>query len=364
MDKKRRDFLKKTALGAAGIGLASALPQFLQASANYNAANYNPPNHNPANNNPANQTGTNTAAPDPKLFFQLAVSQFSFASQFWTQQLKPLDFPAKSKELGITGLDYCSMFFADKAKDQQFLSQLKQRSADAGTYNLRIMVDGEGVLGDLNEATRTKAIENHYKWIDAAATLGCPMIRVNVEGEGKPEDVATAAVDSLGRLIGYGSRQHIDVIVENHVGISCNGAWLAGVMKQLNSPHCGTLADFGNFCINRTKPETMDIAGYMKTKCLEEYDRYKGITELMPFAKGVHAKTHLFTADGNDQETDFNRMFKIIKGSGFTGWVSIEYEGGLFKMYSKDSKYLDDYAGTVATKNLVEMACRQKIAEK
>jgi hypothetical protein len=95
----------------------------------------------------------------------------------------------------------------------------------------------------------------------------------------------------------------------------------------------------------------MDIAGYMKTKCLEEYDRYKGITELMPYAKGVHAKSHLFTADGNDQETDFNRMFKIIKTSGFTGWISVEYEGGLFKMYTKDSKYLDDYAGTTATKN-------------
>jgi sugar phosphate isomerase/epimerase len=324
MKQNRRNFLRQAALGAAGLSLSSSLPKLLQAA--------------PQNNN---------------LFFKLAVSQFSFASQFWTQQLKPLDFPAKAKELGIPGLDYCSMFFADKAKDQTFLNELKKRSADAGCYNLRIMVDGEGVLGDLDNTVRTKAIENHYKWIDAASTLGCPMIRVNVEGEGKPEDVATAAVDSLGRLIDYGRKQNVDVIVENHVGISCNAAWLAGVMKQVNNPHCGTLADFGNFCVNRTKPETMDIAGYMKTKCLEEYDRYKGITELMPFAKGVHAKTHLFNPDGTDTETDFTRMFKIIKDSGFSGWVSIEYEGGLFKMYSKDSKYLDDYAGTTATKNLI-----------
>ncbi|HVU94885.1 MAG TPA: sugar phosphate isomerase/epimerase family protein [Puia sp.] len=333
MKKNRRNFLRRAALGAAGLTLSSSLPQFLQAA--------------------ANKPRTNTPTP---LFFKLAVSQFSFASQFWTQQLKPLDFPAKSKELGIPGLDYCSMFFADKANDQTFLNELKKRSADAGCYNLRIMVDGEGVLGDLNNTIRSKAIENHYKWIDAASTLGCPMIRVNVEGEGKPEDVATAAVDSLGRLIEYGRKSNVDVIVENHVGISCNAAWLAGVMKQVNSPHCGTLADFGNFCVNRTKPETMDIAGYMKTKCLEEYDRYKGITELMPYAKGVHAKTHLFNPDGTDQETDFNRMFKIIKDSGFSGWVSIEYEGGLFKMYTKDSKYLDDYAGTTATKQLVEAA--------
>ena len=328
MKTTRRDFIKKAAIGAAGVGLAAAIPDYLFAETNKD------------------------------LFFKIAVSQFSFASQFWTQQLKPLDFPAKAKELGITGLDYCSMFFADKAKDTQFLKDLKQRATDAGSYNLRIMVDGEGVLGDLNEATRLKAVDNHHKWIDAAAALGCPMIRVNVEGEGDAKYVANAAVDSLGRLIEYGKGHNIDVIVENHVGISCNAGWLAGVMKQVNSPHCGTLADFGNFCINRTKPETNDIAGYMKTKCLEEYDRYKGITELMPFAKGVHAKSHVFDAGGNDTETDFARMFKIIKDSGFKGWVSIEYEGGLLKMYTKDNKYLDDYAGTTATKNLVEKAGR------
>jgi sugar phosphate isomerase/epimerase len=326
MNTNRRDFIKKAALGAAGLGLAAALPEYLYA-------------------------GTNK-----DMFFKLAISQFSFASQFWTKQLDSLDFAAKSKELGITGLDYCSMFFADKAKDQQFLGELKKRAADNGSYNLRIMIDGEGVLGDLNDTTRLKAVENHYKWMDAAAIIGCPMIRVNVEGEGAPADVAKAAVDSLGKLIEYGRKQNVDVIVENHVGISCNAGWLAGVMKQVNSKHCGTLADFGNFCINRTKPETNDIAGYMKTKCLDEYDRYKGIEELMPYAKGVHAKSHVFDTNGDDTETDFYKMFKIIKNSGFNGWVSIEYEGGLFKMYTKDSKYLDDYAGVTATKKLVEKA--------
>lgn len=350
MKSNRRDFLRKAAIGATGLSLASGLPlRLLAATATSQvvlASSMGKPT-----------TDASTSTQD--LFFRIAVSQFSFASQFWTKQLDPLDFPRKSKELGITGLDYCSMFFADKAKNTDYLNQLKQRSADAGTYNLRIMVDGEGVLGDPDQTKRLKAVENHYKWIDAAATLGCSMIRVNVEGDGAPADVANAAVDSLGRLIEYGGKGQIDVIVENHVGISCNAGWLAGVMKQLNNPHGGTLADFGNFCINRTKPETQDIAGYLKTKCLEEYDRYKGITELMPYAKGVHAKSHLFTAGGDDQETDFYKMFRIIKDSGFKGWVSVEYEGGLLKMYTKDSKYLDDYAGTTATLNLVEKAGRQ-----
>lgn len=321
----RRDFIKKFGMGAAGIGISSAIPGWIYGETE-----------------------------KKELFFKLAISQFSLASDFWTKKLDPLDFPAKVKnDFDITGLDYCSMFFADKAKNPAFLSDLKKRSADAGTYNLRIMIDGEGVLGDLTEATRLKAVENHYKWIDAAAALGCPMIRVNVEGEGNPGDVAKAAVDSLGRLIEYGRKENIDVIVENHVGISCNAAWLAGVMKQVNSTHCGTLADFGNFCINRTKPEAQTIEAYMKTKCLEEYDRYKGIEELMPYAKGIHAKTHLFDAKGNDTETDFNKMFSVIKKSGFTGWASIEYEGGLFKMYQPDSAYLTNDEGIKATKALV-----------
>ncbi|HEX4851963.1 MAG TPA: TIM barrel protein [Puia sp.] len=328
MSTSRRKFIRTSAMGVAGAGLASFLPSIIRAERK-----------------------------EIELPFKLALSQFSLASQFWTKQLDPLDFPKKTvSTFGITGMDYCSMFFADKAKDTNFLQELKKRSAGAGAYNLRIMVDllGAGALGDLNDTVRLKAVDGHYPWIDAAAELGCPMIRVNVEGEGKPEDVSKAAIDSLGRLLEYGKKSNIDVIVENHIGISCNASWLAGVMKQVNNSHCGTLADFGNFCINRTKPEAQTIDAYMKTKCLDEYDRYKGIAELMPFAKGVHAKTHQFDSNGNDKETDFARMFKIIKDSGFTGWVSVEYEGGLFKMYKKDDLYLDNDAGVLATKKLIE----------
>jgi sugar phosphate isomerase/epimerase len=331
MNPGRRSFLKTVALSTASLGVASSFtePYFSEKNPNY-------------------------------LFFNIAISQFSLASQFWTKKLDPLDFAAKVKnDFGITGLDYCSMFFADKAKDAQYIRELKKRAADVGAFNLRIMVDmimGGAPLGDLNETARLKSVEAHFPWIDAAAELGCPMIRVNVEGEGQPSDVSKAAVDSLGRLIEFGIKAQVDVIVENHIGISCNAGWLADVMKQVNSKHCGTLADFGNFCVNRTKPEAQTIDSYMKTKCLEEYDKYKGIAELMPFAKGVHAKTHLFDTNGNDKETDFVRMFKIIKDAGFSGWVSVEYEGGLMRMYKKDEQYLADDEGVIATKKLVEKA--------
>src|SRR5580658_2422638 len=179
----RRSFIRNAALSTGGLSLATSFPQLL------------------------------LGEEKKDLFFKLSISQFSFASQFWTKKLDPLDFAAKSKEMGITGLDYCSMFFATKAKDNDYLNDLKKRAADNGSYNLRIMVDGEGVLGDLSDTIRLKAVENHYKWMDAAATLGCPMIRVNVEGDGDKDAVAKASVDSLGRLIEYGTKQNIDVIV-------------------------------------------------------------------------------------------------------------------------------------------------------
>src|SRR4051794_11557615 len=197
MKSSRRAFIKTSSMGIAAAGMASAIPSILNA---------------------------NTIKKE--IPFKLALSQFSLASQFWTKQLDPLDFPKKAiKTFGIAGMDYCSMFFADKAKDTTFLTELKKRALDNGCYNLRIMIDGEGVLGDLNKDVRTKAIENHYKWIDAAATLGCPMIRVNVEGEGDVKEVAKAAVESLNALIDFGKKINVDIIVENHVGISCNGAW-------------------------------------------------------------------------------------------------------------------------------------------
>jgi sugar phosphate isomerase/epimerase len=350
MTINRRAFLTTAAMGLAGAGIAASLPPFLSPDRKDRAPEREGPT-DPKGQMPEHEGGS---LREKDLFFKLSLSQFSLASQFWAKQLSPLDFPAKAqRDFGIRGLDYCSMFFADKAKDMSFLNELKKRSTDSDCYNLRIMVDGEGVLGDLDAAVRGKAVENHYKWIDAAAILGCPMIRVNAEGDGDPDEVAKAAEESLNRLLEYGSKSRIDVIVENHVGRSCDGAWLAGVMQKVNNRHCGTLADFGNFCINRTKPEAQTIGAYMKTKCLEEYDRYKGIKELMPYAKGVHAKSHLFDAAGNDTETDYYQMFRIIKASGYTDWVSIEYEGGLLKMYSQDEKYLDNDAGVLATKQLV-----------
>ncbi|ULQ57744.1 sugar phosphate isomerase/epimerase [Flavihumibacter rivuli] len=282
------------------------------------------------------------AAPAPaKPFFEISLAQWSLHKALFKKELDNLDFPAKArKDFGISVVEYVNQFFKDKAKDEAYLNELLKRCKDNGVTNHLIMCDGEGELGDADEAARTKAVENHYKWVDAAAFLGCKTIRVNAAGKGTAEEVAKRAADGLHRLGEYGAKAGINVIVENHGGYSSNGQWLSGVMKSVNLKNVGTLPDFGNFCIKR------DSANWMN--CLESYDRYVGTQELMPFAKGVSAKSYDFDEKGNCIETDYYKMLKIVKESGFKGYIGIEYEG---------SKLSED-DGIRRTKELLERVAK------
>ncbi|WP_160716635.1 sugar phosphate isomerase/epimerase family protein [Chitinophaga solisilvae] len=280
------------------------------------------------------------------LFFKISLAEWSFHRALFAGKMNHLDFAARAKnEFGITGVEYVNQFFKDKAKDQQYLAEMKQRADDNGVRSVLIMCDGEGEMGDSDVKKRLKAVENHYKWVEAAQYLGCHAIRVNAAGEGPAEEVAKAAAESLSKLSAFGKEHNINVIVENHGGYSSNGKWLSGVMKTVNMPNCGTLPDLGNFCINRTKPENNTPEAWAKTTCLEEYDRYVGVKELMPFAKGVSAKSYDFDADGNETSIDYSKMLRIVRDAGYTGgYIGIEYEGA----------QLSEEDGVRMTKELLE----------
>lgn len=328
MNVNRRNFLKKLGLATAGYGLVSSMPGYLKAQSS-----------------------------PKKLFFDISLAEFSFASDIWSGKMSNLDFAAKAKkDFGISVVEYVSMFFNDKHTDSAYLADLKKRASDAGVKNHLIMVDGLN-LSDLDDEKRKKAVESHYAWVDAAKFLDCLSVRVNLgsmDMPGTAEEEAKASVDGYGKLLEYGEKVGLNIIVENHLGRSCNAQWLAGIMKQVNHPRAGVLPDFGNFCIKRSKPETNDIAGWMKTKCLEQYDLYKGVEELMPYAKGISAKTHKFKADGEEAEMDYKRLFDVIRKAGFKGYVGIEYEGGLFRSMGKDESYPTNDDGVIATKKLLE----------
>lgn len=252
------------------------------------------------------------AANEAKPLFKISLAQWSLHRTLREGKLDNLDFPAfTKKEFGIDAVEYVNQFFKDKAKDTAYLKDLKKRAADAGVTNVLIMIDGEGELGAPDEAKRKAAVENHYKWVEAAKFLGCHSIRVNAQSAGSYDEQMKLAADGLNRLCEFGDKHDINVIVENHGGLSSNGAWLAGVMKMVDNKRCGTLPDFGNF---QTSPG-------------EWYDRYKGVAELMPYAKGVSAKSHEFDADGNEVRTDYVKMVKIVLDAGYHGFIGIEWEG-------------------------------------
>ena len=260
----------------------------------------------------------------PVPLFRISLAQWSLHRTLRAKELDHLDFAETAKrDFGIEAIEYVNSFFKDKAKDAAYLKEMNTRAAGEGVTQWLIMCDGEGQLGDPNEAARLQAVENHRKWVEAAKTLGCATIRVNAASAGTFEEQQKLAADGLRRLTEIGAAMDINVVVENHGGLSSNGQWLAGVMKMVGHPRCGTLPDFGNFY---------------------EYDRYQGVTDLMPFAKAVSAKTHDFDEAGNDTNKDYHRLMKTVLAAGYHSWVGIEYEG---------SK-IPEREGILKTKQLLE----------
>ncbi|HPF13494.1 MAG: sugar phosphate isomerase/epimerase [Planctomycetes bacterium] len=246
---------------------------------------------------------------------QISLAQWSLHRALWSGELDPLDFSAVARDaFGIGGVEYVNTFFKDHVEDQAFLTELRDRAAKHHVRSLLIMIDAEGDLGAEDPGP---ALDRHRKWIDAAAFLGCHSIRVNAGGPGSMAELAGRVSRSLRALAEYGAPKRINVIVENHGGYSSNGAWLAGVMELANHPGVGTLPDFGNFRISAD----------------EEYDRYRGVREMMPYAKAVSAKSYDFDADGNETHIDFARMLQIVRAAGYKGYLGIEYEGDSLSEY-------------------------------
>ncbi len=279
----RRHFLQTTGSVAAGLAAgAFGLPAWAQEAGDHADHKHEP-------------------------LFKISLAEWSLHRALGAGEMTNLDFPAVAKnDFGIDGVEYVNGFFKDKANDQDYLTELKARCDDLEVQSLLIMCDGEGQLGDPDEAKRQKAVENHYRWVEAAKFLGCHSIRVNAASAGSRDEQRDQAADGLGRLGGFAGQHGLNVLVENHGGLSSDGAWLKSVMEQVGRENVGTLPDFGNFY---------------------EYDRYQGVEDLMLFAKAVSAKSHAFDEAGNETKTDYRRMMKLVLAAGYHGWVGIEWEG-------------------------------------
>ena len=270
-------------------------------------------------------TGTTALArKEPKPTFKISLAQWTINAELRSGKVDNLDFAKVARDHGIRAIEYVNQFFMDKAQDEKYLGEMKKRAADLGVKSLIIMCDREGNIGDPDDAKRTKTVENHRKWVDAAKFLGCHSIRVNAGSSGTWDEQVKLAADGLSRLVEIGAKQGINVIVENHGGLSSNADWLSLVIAEVNHPRCGTLPDFGNFRIKED----------------ESYDSYRGIEKLMKWAKGVSVKDQVWDDKGNQSPLDYDRMLKIVLDAGFDGYCGIEFGG--FAGLNRSRKLLEE----------------------
>ena len=272
---------------------------------------------------------------EEKMPFKISLAQWSLNKRLFGRaepKLDNLDFAKEARGFGFDAIEYVNQFFMDKANDTAYLAEMKKRAADHGVKSLLIMCDREGNLGDPDEARRTQTVENHYKWVEAAKYLGCHSIRVNAASRGTYEEQRKLAADGLRRLCEFAAGHKLEVIVENHGGLSSNPEWLTAVIKDVDLPNCGTLPDFGNF--------PPDI------------DNYDAVEILMPYARSVSAKSYDFDENGDEIRIDFYRMMKIVLDAGYRGYVNVEYEGSS----------LSENDGIIATKKLLEKIREQHMS--
>lgn len=289
-------------------------------------------------------TELDLVAADSEPFFKLSLAQWSIHKMIWEGQ-DPYTFAKLAKEWGFSGLEYVSQLYNKELEPlgyskEAMASFVAKSNAEAAKHELKnvlIMIDGQGDLATEDAKERKKAVENHYKWVDAAAAMGCHAIRVNLLGSTEPEAWKASSVDGLIQLATYAKEKNINVLVENHGGLSSNAAMLAEVMDMVNMENCGTLPDFGNFCIRLNTP------GDWASGCGEKYDIYQGVKELMVHAKAVSAKSNNFDANGIEVDIDYVKMLQIVKDAGYTGYIGVEYEGN----------ELGEEAGILATKELL-----------
>ena len=285
---------------------------------------------------------------------KISLAQWSLHNIINRREISPYDFPKLASEWGFSGIEHVNALYNDVMDSNNknlalktFVKKNNQLAEDHDIKNLMIMIDGEGDLCEKNRNKRLNAVENHYPWVETAAAMGCHSIRINLfvpSGQAyNANDWKNTSIESLGKIGEYAESYGVNVLVENHGGLSSNAKSLIEVINAVGKNNCGTLPDFGNFCLRREKNERWD------NKCLEEYDKYQGIDELMDKSLGsVSAKSYDFDNQGNETSIDYERMVKIIKKHDFSGYIGVEYGGGEY-----GGVPMSDDKGTIATRNLL-----------
>ncbi len=226
----------------------------------------------------------------------------------WTEEypedVSLLDFAGFArKEYGLTHLELIQMSFP--STEASYLKKLRSavEAAEAVIENVPIDV---GDICELAPERRAEHVRNIKSWMDVAAAIGSRAVRVNTGPSREGSDALALAVESCKRLAEHADKLGLNVLIENHGGISSDPQLLKQLIESVSTERMGACPDFGGF---------------------DEAIRYDGLQKIMPLAKLVHAKSYAFDEHGEETAIDYARCMQIVKNSGFSGVLSIEYEG-------------------------------------
>jgi acyl-CoA thioesterase-1 len=238
----------------------------------------------------------------------VGLSMYSLRELVRAKTLDPLDYPAFAKqEFGLTAVDLWEGGLpADKLDDDIYLGTLRDRAAQNGSDLFLLMagvVDATGATPEERVADAAK----HFPSVHRAAVLGCRYLRVFVKAPPIDRSEAVArCVEALRPLAVHAGMNNVTLVIEpGSSELSSLGDFLAEVAARLADPRCRLMPDFGKL----------------------KGDVYAGTAAMMPHAAVVSAKMHNFDADGRQVDFDYARLMRIVRASGFSGIVAIEWEG-------------------------------------
>ena len=231
----------------------------------------------------------------------ISLAQWALVDEVKSGKWKNLDFPRIAREdFGLNGIEFVNTLF--ETPTEGYLKKLKQNAVSYNVTMVLIMVDDEGDGCEPTKEARKQFEINHRKWVDIANYLGCKAIRTNCRGPQNvdKQEALKWATESYHMLLEYAIPAKIDVVIENHGGVSNDPDWMVSLMKKVNNPHFGTYPDW--------------------RKPAPDFDNYVYLQKTLPYAKGMSYRnqpTEELTA----------KMIRLSKEGGYHGWYGIESTG-------------------------------------
>lgn len=248
-----------------------------------------------------------------------------------------------SRSIGSSAIEICQIQLED---DSERIARLRAHLDELGIRVLNMPIDA-GNLASSTGAHLEEDIADIEHWLDIAKILGAQYARVNagLALDDPGEENRDSLVSSLRRLGDSAAARGIKLLVENHGGLSSDPDYLIALQEEVGVEKLGILLDLGNFPPVQGVSQARMSGQPVDDLAVDAEPVYGYIERLAPHAELVHAKAYDTRSDGSPL-LDIDRALKIVADAGYSGHVSVEWEGSLG----------DPWNGTKATADSVRSA--------